>query len=199
MLRLVFLGARSLWPRLRSLPHEAAVALGGATSEHPANPRRLGVALAIVVPVTCLTWMAIPAVTIVMSPSIDAWALRKAAGPIRKGELVMFDLSHPIAGPRPGSVTKRALCLPGERLREVERRSVHDGAVTASLYYCGPHYLGASRPFGRKGQRLVHLRWGDHPLPSGYIYVGSDHPEGFDSRYFGPVRIERLTRMERVL
>jgi type IV secretory pathway protease TraF len=29
--------------------------------------------------------------------------------------------------------------------------------------------------------------------------VGSDHPEGFDSRYFGPVRIERLTRMERVL
>ena len=57
MLRLVFLGARSLWPRLRSLPHEAAVALGGATSEHPANPRRLGVALAIVVPVTCLTWM----------------------------------------------------------------------------------------------------------------------------------------------
>ncbi|MFD1103783.1 S26 family signal peptidase [Sphingobium olei] len=159
----------------------------------------MALALAIVVPVACLTWTAIPAVTIVMSPSIDAWAVRKAPGPIQKGDLVMFDLSHPIAGPRPVSVTKRALCLPGERLREVERRSVHDGAVTGSLYYCGTQYLGASRPFGKKGQHLEHLRWGDHPLPTDYIYVGSDHPDGFDSRYFGPVRIERLTRMERVL
>lgn len=199
MLRLVFLGAKGLWPRLKALPREAAAALGGRTGDQPANPRRFIASLAIVAPITCLTWTAIPAVTIVMSPSIDAWAVRKAPGPIRKGDLVMFDLSHPIAGPHAVSVTKRALCLPGERLREVERRSIHDGAVTGSLYYCGAHYLGASRPFGRKGQRLEHLRWGDHPLPPGYIYAGSDHPDGFDSRYFGPVRIERLTRMERVL
>lgn len=199
MLRLVYLAARSLWPRLKALPREAALALGGAVGEHPANPRRLALSIAIIAPIACLTWAAIPAVTIVMSPSINAWAVRKAPGPIHKGDLVMFKLSHPIAGPRPVSVTKRALCMPGERLHEVERRSVHDGTVTGSLYYCGAHYLGASRPFGRNGQRLDHLRWGDHPLPPGFIYLGSDHPDGFDSRYFGPVQVSRLTRMERVL
>lgn len=199
MLRLVFLGARSLWPQLAALPRAAALALGGAVGEQPASPKRFLAALAIIAPISCLSWTFIPAVTLVMSPSIDAWAVRKAPGPIRKGDLVMFDLYHPVAGPHAVSVTKRALCLAGERLREVERHSVHDGAVTHSLYYCGETFLGASRSFGRMGQRLEPLRWGDRLIPPGFVYIGSDHPEGFDSRYFGPVRIERLTRMERVL
>jgi len=31
------------------------------------------------------------------------------------------------------------------------------------------------------------------------IFVGSRHPDGYDSRYYGPVAIERLTRMEKLL
>lgn len=199
MLRLVWLAANRLFHGLKMLPREAALALGGPVGDQKVHPRRFWLALCITVPLATITWQAIPAVIIVMSPSIDAWAVRTVPGAIRKGDLVMFALSHPIAGPRPVSITKRAMCMPGERLREVERHSVFDGRVTNSSYYCGNVLLGISRPMGRNGQRLDHLRWGDHVIPKGYVYVGSDHPEGFDSRYFGPMRIERLTRMERVL
>lgn len=199
MLRLVWLAANRLFHGLKALPREAALALGGAVGDQAARPKRFWLALCITVPLATITWQAIPAVTIVMSPSIDAWAVRAVPGVIHRGDLVMFTLSHPIAGPHPVSVTKRALCMPGERLREVERHSVFDGRVTNSSYYCGDLLLGISRPGGRDGQRLDHLHWGDRDIPAGFVYVGSDHPEGFDSRYFGPVRIELLTRMERVL
>lgn len=199
MLRLVWLATDRLIHGLKDLPREAALALGGAVGDQKARPTRFWAAVCMILPLATVTWQAIPAVTIVMSPSIDAWAVRAAPGAIHKGDLVMFALSHPLAGPRPVSVTKRAMCMPGERLREVERHSVFDGRVTNSSYYCGAILLGISRPKGRNGQGLDHLRWGDHAIPAGFIYVGSDHPQGFDSRYFGPVRIERLTRMERVL
>lgn len=199
MFRLVWLAAKRLFLGLMRLPREAAVAVGGAVGDQKARPARFWMALGITLPLATITWQAIPAVTIVMSPSIDAWAVRATPGTIHKGDLVMFALSHPLAGPRPVSVTKRAMCMAGERLREVERRSVFDGKVTNSSYYCGATLLGISRPMGRNGQRLDHLRWGDHVIPAGFIYVGSDHPQGFDSRYFGPVRIDHLTRMERVL
>ena len=199
MLRLVWLAVRRLLRSAKRLPAEAALALGGAVGDQEARPLRFWIALGIIVPLATITWRAIPAVTIVMSPSIDAWAVRTAPGAIRKGDLVMFALTHPIAGPRPVSVTKRAMCMPGERLREVERHSLFDGSITNSSYYCGDILLGISRPAGRNGQRLDHLHWGDRTIPEGFIYVGSDHPQGFDSRYFGPVRIDTLTRMERVL
>jgi type IV secretory pathway protease TraF len=52
---------------------------------------------------------------------------------------------------------------------------------------------------GRAGQALTPFAWGRRPLPAGSAYLGSDHEDGFDSRYYGPVSIARLTRMERVL
>lgn len=145
MLRLVWLAANRLCRRLKSLPREAALALGGAVGDQAARPRRFWLVLGITVPLATITWQAIPAVTIVMSPSIDAWAVRTVPGAIRKGDLVMFALSHPIAGPRPVSVTKRAMCMPGERLREIERHSVFDGKVTSSRYYCGDRLLSTLR------------------------------------------------------
>jgi type IV secretory pathway protease TraF len=36
-------------------------------------------------------------------------------------------------------------------------------------------------------------------IPRGMVYVGSHHPSGFDSRYYGPVPISRLRRMEKLL
>ncbi|UZW57693.1 peptidase [Sphingobium sp. JS3065] len=199
MPRLACLAANRLWLGLKTLPAQAALALGGGVGNQPADNRRLALSFAVILPVATLTWLGLPSVTLVMSPSIDAWAVRRAPGPVRKGDLVEFMLSHPIAGPKPVSVTKRALCLPGERLREIERLSVDGREGTRSWYYCGRTFLGASRPFGLDGRPLPHLRWGDRPIPPGFVYVGSDHAGGFDSRYFGPVRLERLTRMERIL
>jgi conjugal transfer pilin signal peptidase TrbI len=134
-----------------------------------------------------------------MSPSIDAWIVVPAPGPIRQDDLVSFTLSHPLAGPEPVKVTKRALCLPGQNIEWTERPSpVLPGAYEAE-YYCDLVPLGMSKPVGHDGQRLDHWRPPYRRIPPGLIYVGSTHPSGFDSRYYGPVPIGRLTRMEKLL
>lgn len=189
---------RSLWPRLRGLPGKAAVALGAEGLGEPARPERLWQALAIVVPMALFAGCALPKINLVMSPSIDAWAVHEAPGPIAKGDYVRFMLRHPIAGPKPVSVTKYALCMPGERLTHIETPSVSAPHAWDGHYFCNGELLGVSLPIGLHGLRLQHLQWSG-VIPAGMVYVGSHHPRGFDSRYFGLVPINRLTRMERLL
>lgn len=199
MLRLAFSAARRLAIDLVRLPREAAIALGGAVDEQPAEPRRLLGAMAITLPLALAGRWLVPQLTIVMSPSIEAWAVRPAPGPIARGDYVMFALSHPLAGPSPVNVTKHALCLPGDRLTMVERPSIAAPGLLDGYYYCEGRLLGISKPYGRNRQRLGHLIWPDGPVPPGMAYVGSANPDSFDSRYFGPVALDRLTRMRRVL
>lgn len=198
MLRLAWRSARSLWPKLRDLPLRAAVALGSHGFGEPARPGQLLKAMAIILPIALLAWWAIPQVTWVMSPSIDAWAVRAAPGTIHHGDLVSFRLSHPLIGPKPVGVTKYALCLPGDRIDMVEESSRTRG-TRDGYYYCNGHLLGISKGLSLKGVRLIHWKPSLAIIPAGYLYVGSKHPSGFDSRYYGLVAIARVTRMERVL
>ena len=64
-------------------------------------------------------------------------------------------------------------------------------------YFCNGKLLGATLPLGVHGERLDHLHWSG-VIPPGMVYVGSHHPRGFDSRYFGLVPIRQLQRMERL-
>lgn len=198
MLRLACTLAKSAARELRLLPLRAAVALGASGLGEPPRPKQLFKAYGIVLPIGLLTWWALPQVTWVMSPSIDAWAIRSDPGLIHRGDLVSFMLSHPLAGPKPVAVTKYALCLPGDRLDMIERASTVPGNRDG-WYYCNRRLMGISKPFGHNGQRLAHYRPPENLIPVGFIFVGSHHPSGFDSRYYGPVAISRLTRMERVL
>jgi type IV secretory pathway protease TraF len=199
MLKLALALARSGCAGVRLLPLRAAVALGAAGLGTPPRPDQLWKAYGIVLPIGLLTALAIPHFTLVMSPSIDAWIVRTAPGPIRRGDLVSFRLTDKIAGPKPISVTKYALCLPGQMLSEIERPSRMAPAKRDGWYYCDGRLLGVSKPYGRKGQILAQLSWGRQPIPAGFAYVGSSHPDGYDSRYYGPVATDRLTRMEKVL
>ena len=198
MLRLVWNAARALWPQLKLLPLRAAVALGTAGPGEPSQPRKLLRAYAIILPIGLFVWWLLSRWILVMSPSIDAWIVRAAPGPIRRGDLVSFELVHPLAGPKPVNVTKYALCLPGERISMIERPSrlqvTHDG-----WYYCDGRLLGVSKPIGHGGQKLTHWAPVYRLLPAGMIYVGSRYPSGFDSRYYGPIAVARLHRMEKVL
>lgn len=199
MLKLGWALASSAWHEVRLVPLRAAVALGASGLGEPPRPDQLWKAYGIVLPIGLLTALAIPHFTLVMSPSIDAWIVRAAPGPIHRNDLVSFRLIDPIAGPKPVNVTKYALCLPGQLLSETERPSGRAPGKRDGWYYCDDRLVGVSKPFGRKGQALVHLAWGRQPIPAGFAYVGSSHPDGYDSRYYGPVAIDRLTRMEKVL
>jgi conjugal transfer pilin signal peptidase TrbI len=198
MLRLAWALAKWIWTELRFLPIRAAVALGSGGLGQPPKPEQLLKAYLIVLPIGLATWWAIPQFTLVMSPSIHAWAVRTDPGPIHKGDLVSFMLTNPVAGPRPVSVTKYVLCMPGERLDMIEKPSF-GGHTWDGWYFCDGKLLGVSKPYGRKGQKLDHYQPKGVIIPAGYAYVGSSHPDGFDSRYYGPVAIGQLTRMEKLL
>ena len=198
MLAFAWTLASRAWSETKLLPLRAAVALGAGGLGQPPRPMQLFKAYGIVLPVGLLTWWAIPQLTWVMSPSIDAWAVRIAPGAIRRGDLVSFALQTALTGPKPVGVTKYALCLPGDRLEMVEKRSPSSGAFDG-WYYCNGTLIGVSKPIGRDGRRLAHYRPRTQKIPPGFVYVGSRHPSGFDSRYYGLVATSRLTRMERVL
>jgi conjugal transfer pilin signal peptidase TrbI len=181
------------------LPIRAAVALGSPGLGEPTRPGELWRAMAIIIPVGLAAWWAIPQVTLVMSPSIEAWAVRASPGPIAKDDYVMFLLSHPLAGPTPVNVTKHAMCMPGERISMIEKPSLMAPGAWDGWYFCEGRLLGVSKPYGRNGQRLDHWQLTLMRIPPGMVYVGSHNPNSFDSRYFGPVALRRLTRMVRVL
>ncbi|MCM3420975.1 S26 family signal peptidase [Sphingopyxis alaskensis] len=201
MLRLVSAlleALRAILAWLRRLPREAAMALGAAGPDSDPRPERLWLAFALVLPIALAAALVLPRITLVMSPSIDAWAVREAPGPIARGDYVRFTLRHPIAGPAPVSVTKLALCLPGDRLTKIEIPSRLDPSAFDGRYFCNGNLLGTTLPRDHEGNRLAHMMWSG-VVPPGMIYVGSHHPHGFDSRYFGLVPIEKLTRMARLL
>jgi len=201
MLRLFWALARaiaSLWPRLRRLPRKAAMALGAPGPDQPARPDRLLRAMLVVLPIALIAALVAPRVTLVMTPSIEAFAVRKSPGPIARGDYVMFTLHHPIAGPKPVSVTKHALCMPGDRLTMFETPSPLVPHSRDGHYFCNDVLLGVSLPHAHNGMKLDHMRWSGI-IPAGMVYVGSTHPRGFDSRYFGLLPISSLTRMERLL
>lgn len=199
MLRLFWRLGKRCWEFLQMLPIRAAVALGSAGLGQPARPEQLWRGMAIVLPVGLAAWWAIPQVTLVMSSSIEAWAVRASPGPIAKGDYVMFMLSHPLAGPKPVNVTKHAMCMPGERISVIEKPSPMDPHSWDGWYFCGSELLGVSKPYGKHGQRLEHWHPQGGRIPPGMVYVGSHNPDSFDSRYYGLVALDRLTRMMRVL
>src|SRR3546814_10639242 len=79
MLRLFWLIVRwiaNLWPRLRRLPRKAAMALGAPGPDQPSRPERLWRAILVVLPLALFAALVMPQVTLVMSPSIEAYAVR---------------------------------------------------------------------------------------------------------------------------
>jgi len=198
MLSLAWNAGKALWSEAKLLPLKAAVALGSSGLGQPPRPEQLWKAYGIVLPVGLLTMWAISQFTLVMSPSIDAWIVREAPGAIRRGDFVSFTLSHPLAGPKPVQVTKEALCFPGDRIDWLEKPSMTPHEWDG-WYYCNGKLLGVSKPYGHNGQKLGHWRPMVGTIPAGMIYVGSSHASGFDSRYYGPVAIGRLRRMEKLL
>ncbi|KMS55999.1 peptidase [Novosphingobium barchaimii LL02] len=198
MLLLTWRAGNRLWRELKDLPLRAAVALGASGLGQPARPAQLLKAYGIVLPIGLFAWWAMPQITLVMTPSIDAWVVHRSPGPIHRGDLISFTLSDPIVGPKPVAITKYALCLPGDQISMVEKRGI-GGLIANGWYYCNGRLMGVSKPATRNGKALIHWQPDSPHIREGMIFVGSRHPDGYDSRYYGPVAVERLTRMEKLL
>ena len=184
---------------LRELPLRASVALGAGGFGETAKPGRLWKAMLLVLPLAAAIYTVMPRYVLVATPSIHAHVVTAIGGEIRKGDLVQFMLSHRLAGPKPISVTKYVLCTPGEALSSRVIPAPLVPGKTTTLFYCGGVLLNATKPFTRGGEPTTAFAWPGGVIPPGYVYVGSEHVDGFDSRYYGLVAVARLQRMGKVL
>lgn len=80
-----------------------------------------------------------------------------------------------------GRVIKRVSCVPGERL-ETRGRD----------YYCNGMFLGRAKEVGRKGQKLDNFAF-NGTVPEDRMFVTGDHPDSYDSRYWGFLSKEEVT------
>lgn len=110
------------------------------------------------------------------SPSLPHWAiwLEKDAAPTR-GTIVLFapppsELLSAHFGEKPQPFGKRVLGMPGDLVTRQGRTFAVNGKVVA-----------IAKPRSRKGEPLALGPTGT--IPDGCYYVGTDHPDSFDSRY----------------
>ena len=122
------------------------------------------------------------------TPSIDARILLKTSERPRKGDYVLAPAAHPYMPPGYKHLAKKALCVAGEEL------SFSHGAFT-----CAGVVIATVKAETRTGAPLAAFEWTTGPIPDGYVFVGSAHPDGFDSRYLGLFAADELVRLERLL
>lgn len=183
---------------IKAAPARFMLWLYGGAEIKPITTDKLWKAMAMVLPLSAGIYAIIPRYVIVLNDSIDAHAITAAPGVIRKNDLVSFELSHPLAGPKPRNVSKYALCLPGERLTSRRAPTPLDPSQFDTSWYCGGVYLNTTKNYTKNGDKLDPFVWKDGPVPAGYLFVGSHHVDGFDSRYFGLVPLSSMTRMRKV-
>ncbi|MEM6415488.1 MAG: S26 family signal peptidase [Pseudomonadota bacterium] len=123
------------------------------------------------------------------TPSVKAsifWKTPDQA--IEKGDFVMAPARHPYIPPNYPYLTKIAMCFPGDRLK-----------FEAGRFSCNGVPLNQTKKETLTGAPLEPFQWNDAVIPPGKVFIGSPHPDGFDSRYLGFFAIEELTRLEALI
>jgi conjugal transfer pilin signal peptidase TrbI len=126
-------------------------------------------------------------ISVTLTPSVTPrvfWLLDP--GNVRHGDYVLFDLESSLIGSLenislPQGVTdgtlvkviKRVGCEAGEDLR-----------VENLDYYCGEEFLGRGKEMTLHGAPISVFVF-NGAVPEGQVFVIGDHPDSYDSRYFG--------------
>jgi len=126
-------------------------------------------------------------ISVTLTPSVKhrVWWLSQDISYVRHGEYVLFHLpSSALAGMAvPKSVVsgdeiqaiKRVGCDEGEELKRKGRD-----------FFCGEEYLGHAKERSQQGEPLTPFLFSGK-IPTGKVFLVGDHPDSFDSRYFGLV------------
>ena len=114
------------------------------------------------------------ALTFNVSPSIPLGLYRRAFGaPLTYGAVVRF-AGEPYGRSR--NFLKYVAALPGDRV-----------TITTDSYIVSGGCIGAVRG----DMRPAYLYDGE--VSPGYVFVAGMHPYSYDSRYYGPVSVDRLS------
>lgn len=124
-----------------------------------------------------------------LTDSVDAKLLVRNEAPLVRDDFVSFFLFDGRAPNGQARVMKRMIGLPGDELRyEPQER----------MFYVNDVAVGYVKPKGLDGSSLAAFPWDGTHIPNGFAYVGGGHKDSYDSRYFGLVSLDRLTRYDKL-
>jgi type IV secretory pathway protease TraF len=108
---------------------------------------------------------------------LSPWS-NKETIPVVEGSYVLFQIDHPLIAElvkmtKTNRAIKRVTCAPGSVLY-VENRE----------YFCDGRSIGKAKEYTSRGVKVRNFVFNDI-IPKGNYFVMGDHPDSFDSRYFG--------------
>lgn len=123
-----------------------------------------------------------------LSPSVPTGLYIVRRGSVEKGEIAVISLPEPIARlarersylPKDIPALKVVFAVAGDRVCRTGQALFVNGTKVAK-----------ARKLDRQG-RPMPVWSGCHRLVSGEVFLLNPHPESFDSRYFGPVRKDKI-------
>ena len=100
-----------------------------------------------------------------------------------KDDYLLFTLNHVLLGKEDLTVTKKIACAEGNRL-----------AVKNRIFTCDGKALGRAKEFSLSGDELPLFAW-DGVIPEGKVFLTGQHPDSFDSRYWGFFDLKQTHRV----
>jgi signal peptidase I/conjugal transfer pilin signal peptidase TrbI len=126
-------------------------------------------------------------ISVTLTPSVKhrLWWLSTDTSNIRTGEYVLFLLPHSRLSGMPVPET----VVSGRDIRAIKRVGCDEGEVLNRKgleFFCGDQFLGHAKQRSQGGEPLTPFLFCG-TIPSGQAFLVGDHPDSFDSRYFGLV------------
>ncbi len=80
-------------------------------------------------------------------------------------------------------LVKKVVCMEGDHLVVKDRE-----------YYCNGKYLCTAKKFSRRGERLENFKF-NGKIPQGMLFLMGPHKDSYDSRYYGFIPIDKVSKV----
>jgi len=141
--------------------------------------------LSILIAVSFATWLFCDHFKVTLTNSLNKrvfWSVMDSSKekPIKSGWYIIFDQYVPKPTDRLLTFIKRAGCVAGDTL-----------TVQNDNYNCNGKFIGKAKRMSLVGDPLVPFVF-NGKVPEGMVFAIGDHPDSFDSRYFGFILRSRV-------
>ena len=126
-------------------------------------------------------------ISVTLTPSVKhrVWWLSKDTSHVRHGQYVLFHLpSSRLTG-----MAVPETVVNGQDIRAIKRVGCDEGETLSRRrrdFFCEEEFLGHAKKRSQKGEPLAPFLFSGK-IPPGEVFLVGDHPDSFDSRYFGLV------------
>ncbi len=124
-------------------------------------------------------------ISVTLTPSVKhrVWWLSQDTSKVQRGQYVLFHL--PSSNLKGMSVPETV--VNGQDIRAIKRVGCDEGETLSQKkrdFFCGDEFLGHAKETSQKGEPLAPFLF-TGKIPAGEVFLVGDHPDSFDSRYFG--------------